>query len=254
MKAGDFGAINVVLKVLDPTKEIKTIKPSDGIIIGAVFEDGVSLNALGQPVTNDPGEPLGTPVGLADTDLTKTSTKIIFTVPDLKNTGPLGKTGQIAGIKSTTNAKPQDAANLGIQYMLFTLDNAGKLQHYAANSTRVVIAYALPKNLFDPKNAAKGGLLLNDSSNNQIVYQTSLRAFDKDVTFDLSGHPSDCGNASWSFTANGTQAGGSGCIENSFLVLGVVPSNGKATPGSPVYAIYADESDIPLINTPGVRS
>jgi hypothetical protein len=210
MKESDYPGVGGDLHL---DKAFTNIKPSDKVIIGAVFHGFDS-----------------------DVDLSK----ITFVAPT-KTSGPLGNTVTLTNPDLIKG--PKDAAVKAVTYSVQSLETAGgadgKVRAYAPAtypSHNFVIAYELPTYNANP---ATTQLKLNDASGTKIVYNATLRAFD----IDQDHAPLvDCGNAAFAFTADGTT--GSSCIENSFLAAGVFPGSGQASPGSLVGAYYTDESPI----------
>jgi hypothetical protein len=215
MKESDYPANGAALNL---AKAKTSVLPSEKDIVGAVF--------------------YGFDSNLDTTNLTATSTVLKFIAPTkAANSGPSGVSVQLGPANLTKG--PKDASTKGITYSLQSLDASGKVRPYDPvlyPTHTVVIAYELPTNA-DLR-------LYEADGTTKIVYQATLHAQD----LDQDHLPAkDCGNASFTFNADGS--GGSTCIENSFLAVGVFPSGGTASPspappGAPhlVGAYYTDES------------
>ena len=93
----------------------------------------------------------------------------------------------------------------------------------------MVISYQLP----DDSHLKVGG--------QSFLYTATVHAADQD-----QNPGPDCGNANWTFTHDGKalSSSTSTCGENSFLALGLFPSNGTARPGDAMGAYYDDESPL----------
>ena len=211
IKEGDFPGIGADLDLSKSQTNLTPqppIKPSDHIIVGAVFHGFDS-----------------------DVDLSK----ITFVAPT-KTSGPNGTTVTLTNPDKTKG--PKDAAVKAVTYSVLSLDATGtkdgKVRAYNPSGVpthNFVIAYDLPTN---------SQLKLNDATGAKIIYDTTLKAYDLDQDHAPA---EDCGNADFQFTSDGSAPGGTTtCTENSFLANGVFPSNGVATPGTPVGAYYSDES------------
>jgi Putative Flp pilus-assembly TadE/G-like len=164
-----------------------------------------------------------------DSDLDLSS--IVFEAPTTVS-GPTGQSVALPAMTPPDNHGPKSPPVTGIGYTVQSLDAAGMLQPYTAGGTfQAVIAYQLP----DDAHLKVGG--------KSVAYTAALHAADQDQ--DL-GAGADCGHTTWTFTHDGkaVTSTATACGENSFMALGVFPSDGKAQPGDSVGAYYADESPI----------
>src|SRR5262249_45974236 len=140
------------------SKSLSTIDVTQDLVIGAVFH--------------------GFGSGLDISDLSATSSKIIFKAP----TATSGQSGTVVQLPGTISKKATDAMTKGVKYSIQGLNAMNKLVNYTAGSDVAVIAYQLPKQGNAPAPAPPNTKIYKvlDTNGNHIIYHSTLKAFDLD--------------------------------------------------------------------------